>query len=283
MSGGDTHAASVWAFHRGALGDSVLLWPRLREWVRRGSRVVLVTDAAKGRLAQREVGVEAQDAERARFNRLWIEGADVEPEAGVAFVVDHVSGGHAAFGANLRRMFPGAQVRVGQPPRGGAEAARWESEHPLSRAPLRANEHGPIVLHVGAGSRQKRWPLARWQDLATAQREGRQTVVLAGEVERDQFAPAERDAFNAMGGRYIDDLTELAGAIRGARLFIGCDSGPAHLAAQLGVRTLVLFGPTDPLHWAPVGPGVRVLAPESPREMDWLTAAGVSAAVADGP
>jgi heptosyltransferase-3 len=37
----------------------------------------------------------------------------------------------------------------------------------------------------------------------------------------------------------------------GASLFIGNDSGPAHVAAAFGVPVVVLFGPSDPVAWAP--------------------------------
>ncbi len=49
------------------------------------------------------------------------------------------------------------------------------------------------------------------------------------------------------------DLRELATLLRGAALFLGCDSGPAHLAAALGVRCVSVFGPTDPGRNGPYG------------------------------
>ena len=60
--------------------------------------------------------------------------------------------------------------------------------------------------------------------------------------------------------------------------FVGCDTGPTHLAAQLGVPTIALFGPTDPAVWAPVGPRVRVIAPERSCGMEWLDAEPVAKA-----
>ncbi len=44
-----------------------------------------------------------------------------------------------------------------------------------------------------------------------------------------------------------------------ARLFVGTDSGPTHLAAAAGTPTLALFGPTDPARFGPVGPRSAVL------------------------
>jgi ADP-heptose:LPS heptosyltransferase len=51
----------------------------------------------------------------------------------------------------------------------------------------------------------------------------------------------------------------LAGVLAHARLFVGHDSGVTHLAAALHVPTVALFGPTDPVQWAPRGPHVFVV------------------------
>jgi len=45
----------------------------------------------------------------------------------------------------------------------------------------------------------------------------------------------------------------------GASLFIGNDSGPAHIAAAFGVPVVVLFGPSNPVTWAPWRTEARVL------------------------
>jgi ADP-heptose:LPS heptosyltransferase len=44
---------------------------------------------------------------------------------------------------------------------------------------------------------------------------------------------------------------------------VGNDSGITHLAAALGIRTIALFGPTDPAIYGPVGPAVAVLSSNS--------------------
>jgi heptosyltransferase-1 len=54
-------------------------------------------------------------------------------------------------------------------------------------------------------------------------------------------------------------LSELIALSRRAQLFVGGDTGPMHLAAMLGVKTVALFGPTDPARNGPYWPGSGVL------------------------
>jgi heptosyltransferase-3 len=51
----------------------------------------------------------------------------------------------------------------------------------------------------------------------------------------------------------------LKSLMSGAALFIGNDSGPAHVAAAFGIPVVVLFGPSDPVTWAPWRTQSRVL------------------------
>jgi lipopolysaccharide heptosyltransferase III len=55
------------------------------------------------------------------------------------------------------------------------------------------------------------------------------------------------------------DLKALGALIAQARLFIGVDSAPMHLAAAVGTPTVVLFGPSGPYNWRPWGEGHMVL------------------------
>src|SRR5262249_22145300 len=71
-------------------------------------------------------------------------------------------------------------------------------------------------------------------------------------------------------GRVARDhsLRQLAALFERAAVFVGNDSGLSHLAAGVGCASLVLFGPTDPVVWAPVGPRVRVVRGGGPRSAD---------------
>ena len=136
-----------------------------------------------------------------------------------------------------------------------------------------------VAVHPGSGSAQKNWPLERWAELcAWLRREHRaELLIVTGEAE-----PA--DALAAFGppARSLP-LAELAERLSRCRLFLGHDSGISHLAAACGVPCVLLFGPTDPVTWAPPSPRVRVLRRGA--ELDAISVAevqrAVSAALAD--
>ena len=58
----------------------------------------------------------------------------------------------------------------------------------------------------------------------------------------------------------FQNLDELACWLASARVYIGNDSGITHLAAAVGVPVVAVFGPTDPIVWAPRGERVRVVS-----------------------
>jgi ADP-heptose:LPS heptosyltransferase len=62
----------------------------------------------------------------------------------------------------------------------------------------------------------------------------------------DDFSPFR--AFRNISGA---PLSEIKSLIAGAALYVGNDSGPAHMAAALGVRAVVIFGASDPAIWGP--------------------------------
>ena len=107
---------------------------------------------------------------------------------------------------------------------------------------------GFAVIHPFAGSPKKRWPLERFQELA--QRLARRMPV--------EWCAGPEDELP--GARHFEDLYELACWLATARIYIGNDSGPTHLAAAVGTPVVALFGPSDPAVWAPRGPHVAIAA-----------------------
>lgn len=116
-------------------------------------------------------------------------------------------------------------------------------------------EHGRFtLLHLFSGDEEKNWPLARWAELIG--REHGPFVVLCG--------PGEEARLGALRGEILrpgvallgaPTLGRLKAAAAHARLMIGGDSGPEHVAAALGAGVLSLFGPTEPGRSRPRGRG----------------------------
>jgi len=104
---------------------------------------------------------------------------------------------------------------------------------------------GDIVLLPGAGKPNKLWPVERFRELA--RRIGDRALAVWG--------PGERERAEAIGARVAPPTTlrELAWILANARLVIGGDTGPLHLAAALGTKVIGLYGPTDPRRNGPYG------------------------------
>lgn len=276
-------------FHRGALGDSVLTWPLLRALAQRHDEVVLVSDLSKARLAQRlgEDRVLAIDGERPEFAALWrgeAIGAKVDADLVIHLCAtpsdDAVRGALDMWTMGARGMYPGARIMHASGVLNRVKAVElartFGREMPVRK---RSVAGGPIVMHVGAGSAEKRWPMPLWRAMHGAlmtMGRGWRVRVIAGEVEQERFVAAERAMFSAMGGVFLSGLDQLAEELEGAGGFIGADSGPTHVAGGMGLPTLALFGPTQPQEWAPIGPNVVVMAPEAPRGMAWLNPVNVA-------
>lgn len=122
----------------------------------------------------------------------------------------------------------------------------------LERATLALREAGLdgarfAVVVPGSVWATKRWPEDRFASLARRiASELRLPVVLLGsESERELCArvASGSEAVNAAGRL---SLGESAALVSLARLFVGNDSGPTHVAMALDVPTVAIFGPTDP-------------------------------------
>jgi len=124
---------------------------------------------------------------------------------------------------------------------------------PRIPVPLVARE-AFCILHPFASNRAKQWPLERFRTLAG----------MLGDV---RWCAGPEDLARHPGSIndpvVIEDLFRLGKWIGTARAYIGNDSGITHLSAAVGTPTIALFGPTDPVVWAPRGGNVRVIARES--------------------
>jgi heptosyltransferase-1 len=118
-----------------------------------------------------------------------------------------------------------------------------------------------VLLAPGANWPNKRWQPEHFAAVADKLFDRKVIPVLIGGPGDDYFA---RDILKASLIPPIDltgktTLLQLAYLIRQAKLIIGGDTGPVHLAAALNTPILMLMGPTDPNRNGPYGNGNAVL------------------------
>ncbi len=131
-------------------------------------------------------------------------------------------------------------------------------EHGISAAELYA------VIQPGARYFTKQWSL---ENFAATSRwlwksHGLRSVVNLGPDEQKMAASAVA-LFGESGVVPPSlNLRELIALIAGAKLFVGNDTGPSHLAAATGVPAVVIFGSTSSVHWRPWQSNHRVVQNE---------------------
>lgn len=135
----------------------------------------------------------------------------------------------------------------------GNDLLRSVGLSPLSR---------PVIIHPGSGSQKKNWPPECFAELAyrVQQRTSNTPVFVEGPADAAVAKTIRRDP-RVQGYSWITcpGLSALIGLLSSARAYIGNDSGVSHLAGAVGTPSLVLFGPTDPGQWRPLGPSVRIV------------------------
>jgi lipopolysaccharide heptosyltransferase II len=133
-----------------------------------------------------------------------------------------------------------------------------DKERTWSRAALAEAGLEPgrfVALGIGAGWPAKRWPALEWAAFASmvSDRAGFGVVVLGGPgdaADARVIADACPTAVNLAGRTTVARSAALAAE---AAVYVGNDSGLAHVAAAFGAPTVVIFGPTDPALCGPIG------------------------------
>lgn len=108
-----------------------------------------------------------------------------------------------------------------------------------------------LAVHLGAGTPAKRWPLTHWRVLIRRFLEaGWRVVVVGGPHESGLQLKMEDPMLLDWNG--LLSVTQTTALLERADLFLGADSGPAHLAAAAGVPSVVLFSGTNRVsQWRP--------------------------------
>ncbi len=140
------------------------------------------------------------------------------------------------------------------------KVARRLAEHALV-------ERSFILVHPGSRWQFKCWTVAHMQELIRGLQAQGGRVVLSAAPDRAELALVDdileglTDVVNFAGSL---SLKELAALIGSARLFIGVDSAPMHIAAAMGTPTVALFGPSGDIEWGPWQVPSRIITADYP-------------------
>jgi ADP-heptose:LPS heptosyltransferase len=115
-----------------------------------------------------------------------------------------------------------------------------------------SSEPDGAVIHAVAAAVEKTWPADRFLVVAAHLRKAGVEPVFVGAATDDLAAFREYRTLQA-------SLADLKALLARASLFIGNDSGPAHMAAAFGLPVVVFFGPSDREVWAPWRTASQVL------------------------
>ena len=196
-----------------------------------------------------------------------------------------VSGGHVAVDLHGRGPESRRLLAVGAPtrligfecPEIGHRGPRWvRDEHEVHRwcrvvrdaggrcdvgdlrlrdpagAAVSRRPDAPVIVHPGAASESRRWPLERWIEIARdLSGQGRDVVVTgsSGEAALTSGIAAAVPSVTDLGGAL--DLEGLRGVVEGAAAVLSGDTGIAHLATAVATPSVTLFGPVPPRWWGP--------------------------------
>lgn len=159
--------------------------------------------------------------------------------------------------------------RIGVQPSSGERAVRFvpgaEAEEKVTGLLAADGMAGAPFNHLHPASR---WKFKRWTPQANAELldkfSSHHRVVLTAAPD-----PAERslvdDILKRTRAQVVDlsgrlGLKELGALTARARLFVGVDSMPMHLAAAMGTPVVALFGPSGEAEWAPWRTAHRIVA-----------------------
>jgi ADP-heptose:LPS heptosyltransferase len=265
------------------LGDNVVFLPlvqslfaRLSDW-----KIRLVTSPVAAPLYRTTLPqIELIVHETGPFNRAWRHPAWLaalirefrrhpadtcllgNDQGNVAHLLSRVTGASLCVGPHIpgRWLGPLLHERVPGVPDESAAMQNWQlgqrllatlGQPALTARPPAPDlsgfgkaDHGAILIHPGASRPYQRWPLERFVELANHLSESQATLWI------HQGHEAEKRLAPAVARVTPGSLPEFIRCLAGARLFVGNNSGPMHLASALGVPGVIPSGPSS-FNWDP--------------------------------
>jgi ADP-heptose:LPS heptosyltransferase len=115
------------------------------------------------------------------------------------------------------------------------------------------------LLAPGSGSSNKNWAPGKFAELAVElSKKGFSPLLIQGPAD-SSAAAAVLECAGKIPVFADESPFTLKGVLTHAQLFVGNDAGPTHLAALMGLPTVAIFGPSDPVRWSPIGPKVSLV------------------------
>ena len=279
----------ILVIHQGALGDVILSFPALRSLKReRDASVALLCKDQVGRMAQESKVVDAHfPVESARFCGLFSSPMSHDVQD---FVSDYETivliGFSQDMEGTIKQHYGGPVYRI--TPRPSVEEESHVAVHLIRQLEARgllrngeseiapktscfacpAGDQGKreppgnlLLIHPGAGSKRKRWPLENFIKVAAATRRMGLTEVafVIGPAETDLLPIVMQRARGEFSVHKVEKLSQVMALMNISKCFVGNDSGLTHLAAFKGVPTVAVFGPSSPKRWWPIGCDTAVL------------------------
>ena len=137
---------------------------------------------------------------------------------------------------------------------------KWRSEH---AGCFKTTDPRKVIIHPGSGSRRKNWPFDYFLQTADfLKSHGLEVEFIFGPAEGYLSEALSEGLASRMRSHVTADLNAIWSLFTSAGFYLGNDSGLSHLAAFAGLPTVVIFGPSDPARWAPVGRLVKVVIPD---------------------
>ncbi|WP_448583889.1 glycosyltransferase family 9 protein [Thermocrinis sp.] len=217
---------TILLYRRGGLGDTLLTFPILEIFKRRGFYVIAVGNTDYYKIAKAVGWADEVFYEKPGKNfdieiSIGLDGIDPFPKKRI-WIVEHY----------LKTL--------------GLWGNYFSTYLPLEGYDLSPMKD-KVVLHPSSGSKKKNPPLELFMRIEKFFHSfGYECIYLVGEADswlKDHVK------------NYVEllDPLEMAKHIKSARLFVGNDSGVSHLSSYLGIPTFVFYGPTDWRIWKPIG------------------------------
>ena len=113
-----------------------------------------------------------------------------------------------------------------------------------------------ILVNPG-GRGNKRWPVEQFESLlkgliASRKVSPEDIILLGGPAEGERLAVLQQ-RLGGIASHQLSSLSALVKLLSKARLYIGCDAGPLHVAAAMKIPVLSIFLTSNPLRYAPLG------------------------------